>query len=195
MQKLDRIVALAGALVLVAAVGYAATAEEAPDEYVLAYVPLPIELPALEVPASLPAAGSEGTATFSLSGNVSLVEINLTVRATAASEGSLRAVLVAPNGTTLAEQEVALPAASQAPVAVSLLGFVQPVPENVRAAFPSQADAEAALQGSGNGTGEWRLEYAYSPGLVPAATAVQVTQESRVVLWTGVVAPVTPEGK
>jgi hypothetical protein len=193
MQKVDHVVALVGALVLVAAVGVAATQELGGLAYAVAYAPIELPIPTFDFPSVLPTTGTTMDMGFALAGNVSLIEVNFTVTAVSPTEGSVRATLEADDGTVLAEQEAPVPAASQTPVLLSLSALVAPIPQPEAASYASEEAARAALV-AGNGTSHFRVTFAYSPGLAPAAQA-RVEHSARVMGWVGVVVPIAPESR
>jgi hypothetical protein len=193
MEKVDRVVALVGALVLVGAVGLAATQEGGGVAYAVGYAPIDIPLSGFDFPSALPNTGQTMEMDFALAGNVSLIEVNLTLSVVAPTEGFVRATLASSDGTLLAEQEAAVPAASQTPVLLSLSALVAPIPEPAAASYPSEDAARAALV-AGNGTSGFRVTFSYSPGLAPAAQA-RLEHAARVVGWVGAVAPIAPESR
>lgn len=194
MEKVDRVVALVGALVLVGALGFAATQEDDGLAYAVAYVPTEVEPSVFDFPSGpLPSTGAQMEVSFSYAGNLSLVEVNFTLAATAATAGSVRATLEDANGTILDEKEVAVPAASQTPVVLSLSALVTPIPEPAMATYPTEEAARGALAPPVGGS-DYKVTFAYSPGLAPAAQA-SVQHEIRLVGWVGVVAPVVPESR
>lgn len=200
MEKVDRVVALVGALVLVAAVGVAATQGAAgAQEYVLSYAVAETGEQMSTGPAALPSSGG----TFELplevdAANVSKVNVTFTFRAVNAQGGSVRVVLKAPNGTIMAEEEQALGAASPGSSLVygtTLEAVLGPLPGEARGTYASPEEARAALvHGSPEAVGTWLGELTFASGAAPAIQ-VQVTLDGRVLGWNGRAEPVAPESR
>lgn len=200
MEKVDRVVALVGALVLVGAVGYAATQDGAGGpQFALAYTIAETGVEDSRRPDPLPSTG--GTFEFPAeveSANVSKVNVTVTFNAINAAGGSLRVVLKAPNGTVMQEAEQDLGSGgpgNAVGATVSLETVLAPVPADARGAYASLDEARAALaQGFPEAVGTWVTEVTFASGTTPALQ-VQVGALTRIVTWSGAAEPVAPESR
>jgi hypothetical protein len=200
MQKVDRVVALLGALVLVAAVGVAATQEGGGGQHVLSYTLVEERAQVTMGPSPLPSNGGTFEAPIDVeTANVSKVNVTVTFNAVNAAGGSVRVVLKAPNGTIMAEEEQSLGTPSpgnSVGYTASLEVVLAPLPADTRGAtYPSREAAEAALaQGVPEAAGTWLAELSFAPGPTPALQ-VEVAFDARALMWASAVEPVAPESR
>lgn len=197
MERTDAIVALVGALVLVAALGVAAVSEAPPAAYALTFAPLDEKLPGGTHAEQAKATGA-GTFDFTLDGTgLAQVEITVRVSFVGGNAQSARVTLTSPTGEQFGDEASANatgPAGAQA--VVRLLVPISPAPENrtLAAASEAEARAQADALASTAGQGKWELRVDYSSGVAPAAT-VNVAWEGAAQRWQAQVSPDQPAGK
>lgn len=199
MEKLDALVAAAGALILaVAVVGASLTAAPAAT-----YVGTPREQAVWldDGNAGHPTEGAY-TDTFSFavaSGGVTDLYVNATV--TYLPQGpvggaAMHTVLRAPNGTAYELDGEPGGSPTQPTLTASFVIALAPAPapRTVDASDVSAARAEFEATPPTDAVGEWKLEVSFSPGLAPA-TSSTVAWEASARGWTWDVVPAVPPGR
>lgn len=193
MQKLDAIVATAGAAILaIAVVGAALTATHEG-----AFLGTPRERQILldDGNANHPTEGAY-TDTFLFEvppSGVSVLFVNAT--ATYLAQGpaggpAIHALLRAPNGTAYEMEGVAGGSATQPTLTASFLVplAAAPVERTLRTASEEEARAQLTEAPPGEWAGEWTLEVSFSPGLAPAMSST-IAWEAQAQAWTWDVTP------
>ena len=187
MEKLDVVVAVAGALVLLAAVvGAALTDGSGAAEYDVVFS----KVARSAAPLALDLSGGRATATFEVPDlNVTQVTVIVYVTATAALGGYTAHVTLAGPGGAKAEKDGSAGLA-QATLAVEVTLDLPAAAHGGRARTSSAEEAirGATVENATAAVGEWTVEVSFAPaGPMPAQGVVGVALPS----WTALVANAT----
>lgn len=201
MQKLDRVVALVGALVLaVAVVAAALTAPPGAQGFALTRVLEEMALDGSLPSEGVPPSGARPTDTIPIEGpGVHAIHLNVTLTPTGAFApgGSVIVTLTAPDGE-VHEATGTVPAGATA-FTLPLDALVAPVPPDaiVEAANAEEAlrNADAETAGNRTGEGNWTLEVAYAASGPVGHAGLELTYSGTLVRWRTQAAPVAPEAK
>lgn len=194
MEKVDAVVALVGALVLVAAVGVAALQEDPQYPAYLVTPQLTTESLDADLGTHQPGQAFRAEAPFDLDrSGLHRVSFNVTLVPTGGflSAGSAHVTVTAPNGTTY-EDEMDVPQGAT-PVVIPLLVDVAPLPAPRSVTVVTEADRDAAIAAmeSWEGAGNWTVAVDYAPGPVPSPR-VDASVEVSILRWVPTGGPEPP---